>query len=146
MTYDDYTVRRLFYSRFGFNYDDFFNNQEEFIRASQYLKDNGCSIQIYAYAWKTHSSLVNMALNCKPVLGVLKYDKYGILSFYEYNKKGKLVKGLSSDKRLYADTKEEAIKGYNDLIDEYLEKLDKLKEWANSYRVLEEENDESSLR
>ena len=146
MTYDDYTVRRLFYSRFGFNYDDFFNNQEEFLRASQYLKDNGCSIQIYAYAWKTHSSLVNMALNCKPVLGVLKYDKYGILSFYEYNKKGKLVKGLSSDKRLYADTKEEAIKGYNDLIDEYLEKLDKLKEWANSYRVLEEENDESSLR
>ena len=146
MTYDDYTVRRLFYSRFGFNYDDFFNNQEEFIRASQYLKDNGCSIEIYAYAWKTHSSLVNMALNCKPVFGVLKYDKYGTLTFYEYNKKGKLVKGLSSDKRLYADTKEEAIKGYNDLIDEYLEKLDKLKEWANSYRVLEEENDESSLR
>ena len=146
MTYDDYTVRRLFYSRFGFNYDDFFNNQEEFIRASQYLKDNGCSIEIYAYAWKTHSSLVNMALNCKPVFGVLKYDKYGTLTFYEYNKKGKLVKGLSSDKRLYADTKEEAVKGYNDLIDEYLEKLDKLKEWANSYRVLEEENDESSLR
>ena len=146
MTYDDYTVRKLFYSRFGFNYDDFFNNQEEFLRASQYLKDNGCSIQIYAYAWKTHSSLVNMALNCKPTLGVLKYDKYGTLSFYEYNKKGKLVKGLSSDKRLYADTKEEAVKGYNDLIDKYLEKLDKLKEWANSYRVLEEENDESSLR
>ena len=146
MTYDDYTVRKLFYSRFGFNYDDFFNNQEEFLRASQYLKDNGCSIQIYAYAWKTHSSLVNMALNCKPVFGVLKYDKYGTLTFYEYNKKGKLVKGLSSDKRLYADTKEEAVKGYNDLIDEYLEKLDKLKEWANSYRVLEEENDESSLR
>ena len=146
MTYDDYTVRRLFYSRFGFNYDDFFNNQEEFIRASQYLKDNGCSIEIYAYAWKTHSSLVNMALNCKPVFGVLKYDKYGTLTFYEYNKKGKLVKGLSSDKRLYADTKEEAVKGYNDLIDEYLEKLDKLKEWANSYRVLEEENNESSLR
>ena len=146
MIYDDYTVRKLFYSRYGFNYDDFFNNQEEFIRASQYLKDNGCSIEIYAYAWKTHSSLVNMALNCKPVFGVLKYDKYGTLTFYEYNKKGKLVKGLSSDKRLYADTKEEAVKGYNDLIDEYLEKLDKLKEWANSYRVLEEENDESSLR
>ena len=145
MTYDDYTVRRLFYSSFGFNYDDFFNNQEEFIRASQYLKDNGCSIEIYAYAWKTHSSLVNMALNCKPVFGVLKYDKYGTLTFYEYNKKGKLVKGLSSDKRLYADTKEEAIKAYNDLIDEYFEKLDKMKEWANSYRILEEENNESSL-
>ena len=146
MIYDDYTVRKLFYSRFGFDYDDFFNNQEEFLRASQYLKDNGCSIEIYAYAWKTHSSLVNMALNCKPTLGVLKYDKNGILSFYEYNKKGKLVKGLRSDKRLYADTKEEATKGYNDLIDKYLKKLDKLKEWANSYRVLEEENDESSLR
>ena len=146
MTYDDYTVRKLFYSRFGFNHDDFFNNQEEFLRASQYLKDNGCSIEIYAYAWKTHSSLVNMALNCKPVFGVLKYDKYGTLTFYEYNKKGKLVKGISSGNRLFADTKEEAIKGYNDLIDEYLEKLDKLKEWANSYRVLEEENDESSLR
>ena len=146
MTYDDYTVRKLFYSRFGFNYDDFFNNQEEFLRASQYLKDNGCSIEIYAYAWKTHSSLVNMALNCKPVFGVLKYDKYGTLTFYEYNKKGKLVKGISSDNRLFADTKEEAIKAYNDLIDEYFEKLDKLKEWANSYRVLEEENNESSLR
>ena len=146
MTYDDYTVRRLFYSRFGFNYDDFFNNQEEFIRASQYLKDNGCSIEIYAYAWKTHSSLVNMALNCKPVFGVLKYDKYGTLTFYEYNKKGKLVKGISSDNRLFADTKEEAIKAYNDLIDEYFEKLDKMKEWANSYRILEEENNESSLR
>ena len=145
MTYDDYTVRRLFYSSFGFNYDDFFNNQEEFIRASQYLKDNGCSIEIYAYAWKTHSSLVNMALNCKPVFGVLKYDKYGTLTFYEYNKKGKLVKGISSDNRLFADTKEEAIKAYNDLIDEYFEKLDKMKEWANSYRILEEENNESSL-
>ena len=121
MTYDDYTVRKLFYSRFGFNYDDFFNNQEEFIRASQYLKDNGCSIQIYAYAWKTHSSLVNMALNCKPIFGVLKYDKYGTLTFYEYNKKGKLVKGISSGNRLFADTKEEAIKAYNDLIDEYFE-------------------------
>ena len=145
MTYDDYTVRKLFYSRFGFNYDDFFNNQEEFLRASQYLKDNGCSIEIYAYAWKTHSSLVNMALNCKPVFGVLKYDKYGTLTFYEYNKKGKLVKGISSDNRLFADTKEEAIKAYNDLIDEYFEKLDKMKEWANSYRILEEENNESSL-
>ena len=146
MTYDDYTVRKLFYSRFGFNYDDFFNNQEEFLRASQYLKDNGCSIEIYAYAWKTHSSLVNMALNCKPVFGVLKYDKYGTLTFYEYNKKGKLVKGISSGNRLFADTKEEAIKAYNDLIDEYFEKLDKMKEWANSYRILEEENNESSLR
>ena len=145
MIYDDYTVRKLFYSRYGFNYDDFFNNQEEFIRASQYLKDNGCSIEIYAYAWKTHSSLVNMALNCKPVFGVLKYDKYGTLTFYEYNKKGKLVKGISSDNRLFADTKEEAIKAYNDLIDEYFEKLDKMKEWANSYRILEEENNESSL-
>ena len=146
MTYDDYTVRKLFYSRFGFNYDDFFNNQEEFLRASQYLKDNGCSIEIYAYAWKTHSSLVNMALNCKPVFGVLKYDKYGTLTFYEYNKKGKLVKGISSGNRLFADTKEEAIKAYNDLIDEYFEKLDKMKEGANSYRILEEENNESSLR
>ena len=146
MTYDDYTVRKLFYSRFGFNYDDFFNNQEEFLRASQYLKDNGCSIEIYAYAWKTHSSLVNMALNCKHVFGVLKYDKYGTLTFYEYNKKGKLVKGISSGNRLFADTKEEAIKAYNDLIDEYFEKLDKMKEGANSYRILEEENNESSLR
>ena len=146
MTYDDYTVRKLFYSRFGFNYDDFFNNQEEFLRASQYLKYNSCSIEIYAYAWKTHSSLVNMALNCKPVFGVLKYDKYGTLTFYEYNKKGKLVKGISSGNRLFADTKEEAIKAYNDLIDEYFEKLDKMKEWANSYRILEEENNESSLR
>ena len=146
MTYDDYTVRKLFYSRFGFNYDDFFNNQEEFLRASQYLKDNGCSIEIYAYAWKTHSSFVNMALNCKPVFGVLKYDKYGTLTFYEYNKKGKLVKGINSGNRLFADTKEEAIKAYNDLIDEYLKKLDKMREWANSYRILEEENNESSLR
>ena len=28
MTYDDYTVRRLFYSRFGFDYDDFLQQKK----------------------------------------------------------------------------------------------------------------------
>ena len=74
---------------------------------------------IYAFAFKDERH--DIFLDCKPVKGEIVNGCY----FYEYKKDGTLkrsgeVRALS---RCYADTYEEAVWGYNYLIDEKVRKL-----------------------
>lgn len=67
---------------------------------------------IWAFAYKEDERALN--LMCKPVKGKIKEDNY----FYEYKANGKDLKknGVSLYARLFADTYEEAVWGFNKLV------------------------------
>ena len=67
---------------------------------------------IWAFAYKEDERALN--LMCKPVKGRIKEDKY----FYEYKVNGRDLKknGVTIYARLFADTYEEAVDGFNKLV------------------------------
>lgn len=76
------------------------------------------SKDIWAFAYQEDERACNY--KCKPVKGVID-DQI----FYEYKRDGKGLKknGVSIYSRLFADTYEEAVNGYNDLIGVRLNRL-----------------------
>ena len=76
--------------------------------ATEYPKDK----DIWAFAYKEDERALN--LMCKPVKGRIKEDKY----FYEYKVNGRDLKknGVTIYARLFADTYEEAVEGFNKLV------------------------------
>lgn len=74
---------------------------------------------IWAFAYKEDDRATNYI--CSPSRGVIKEDKY----FYEYKVNNKDLKknGVSIYARYFADTYEEAVKGYNALLQERIEHL-----------------------
>lgn len=68
---------------------------------------------VWGYAFEPSSNYNTFTLNKKPVLGIIKDDK-----FYEYNNKGKIKKSseVGANSRYYALTEDEAKEGYNMLI------------------------------
>lgn len=73
---------------------------------------------IWAFAYKEDERATN--LMCKPVKGRIK-DEY----FYEYKVNGKDLKknGVTLYARYFADTYEEAVKGFNALVNQRIESL-----------------------
>lgn len=74
---------------------------------------------IWAFAYKEDERATN--LMCKPVKGRIKDDKY----FYEYKANGKELKknGVTLYARYFADTYEEAVKGFNILVQKRIDSL-----------------------
>lgn len=74
---------------------------------------------IWAFAYKEDERALN--LMCKPVKGRIKNNKH----FYEYKSNGKDLKknGVTLYARFFTDTYEEAIEGFNKLVQQRIESL-----------------------
>lgn len=72
------------------------------------------------WAFACQKSRIAYTYNCKPVKGVIDG-----MTFYEYKRDGKGLKknGVGIYSRLFADTYEEAVKGYNGLINARIARL-----------------------
>ena len=86
-------------------YRNTFNNLQYIDDGTHYNKD------FWAFAYKEDERALN--LMCKPVKGRIKEDKY----FYEYKVNGEDLKknGVTIYARLFANTYEEAVDGFNKL-------------------------------
>ena len=95
-------------------YSDIFKNLQK-IDEECYNKD------IWAFAYKEDERATN--LMCKPVKGRIKSDSY----FYEYKANGKDLKknGVTLYARFFTDTYEEAVKGFNMLVNKRIDSLQK---------------------
>lgn len=93
-------------ARYNSIYRNTFNDLQYIDDGTHYNKD------IWAFAYKEDERALN--LMCKPVKGKIKEDNY----FYEYKANGKDLKknGVSFYARLFADTYEEAVEGFNKLV------------------------------
>ena len=103
-----------------------------------YLHSNNCYIELYGYCWEVSPTNYNrLRYNRTPVFGRFYLDATGSEYFDEYDPKkpGKVKRTVSGVIRYYAKTYLEAIEGYNQSIDKQIERLRKLEDWANSYRL-----------
>lgn len=95
----------------------FENENLQNIDEEHYNKD------IWAFAYKEDERATN--LMCKPVKGrIVKSDSY---NFYEYKTNGKDLKknGVSLYARFFTDTYEEAVEGFNMLVNKRIDSLQK---------------------
>lgn len=83
---------------------------------------------LWGFAYDTNMSKETMATRRTPILGMIKEHNHRYY-FYEFKINGKDLK-LSSRvntwSRHYADTKEEAIVAYNELVNYHIQKAEKL--------------------
>ena len=95
-------------------YSDTFKNLQK-IDEKCYNKD------IWAFAYKEDERATN--LMCKPVKGRISYG----YNFYEYKANGKDLKknGVTFYARFFTDTYEEAVKGFNMLVNKRIYSLQK---------------------
>ena len=79
---------------------------------------DGIEKDLYGFAYKEDDR--NLTYFCKPIKGRIKYSY-----FYEYKRDGKTLKknGVSIYARYFADTYDEAVKGFNTLINRRIEKM-----------------------
>lgn len=88
--------------------------------------------KIWAYAFSYHSAKESFSLKKEPVLGEIDdRNSYPQSDYFrEYGKGGKLKNtNVYADARRYADTYEEAVRGYNELVQGWVEYFeDKIKE------------------
>ena len=82
---------------------------------------------IYAFAYKEDERATN--LMCKPIKGkIIKSDgSFPSYNFYEYKTNGKDLKknGVSLYARFFTDTYEEAVEGFNMLVNKRIDSLQK---------------------
>ena len=99
-------------------YSDTFKNLQK-IDEKCYNKD------IWAFAYKEDERATN--LMCKPVKGKIIQDDNYSAHFYEYKVNGKDLKknGVSIYARFFTDTYEEAVKGFNMLVNKRIDSLQK---------------------
>lgn len=93
-------------AKYNGTYRNIFNDLQYIDDGTHYNKD------FWAFAYKEDERALN--LMCKPVKGRIKEDKY----FYEYKVNGRDLKknGVTIYARLFADTYEEAVVGFNKLV------------------------------
>lgn len=103
----------MIYSTRIYQYPNPFNEEIGNIENESTNKD------FWAFAYKEDERATNYM--CKPVNGRIKDDKY----FYEYKVNGRDLKknGVSLYARYFADTYEEAVKGFNILIQRRIDSL-----------------------
>ena len=101
-------------------YSDTFKNLQK-IDEKCYNKD------IWAFAYKEDERATN--LMCKPIKGkIIKSDgSFPSYNFYEYKANGKDLKknGVSIYARFFTDTYEEAVEGFNMLVNKRIDSLQK---------------------
>ena len=99
-------------------YSDTFKNLQK-IDEKCYNKD------IWAFAYKEDERATN--LMCKPVKGKIIQDGNCTAHFYEYKANGKDLKknGVSIYARFFTDTYEEAVEGFNMLVNKRIDSLKK---------------------
>lgn len=85
----------------------------------QYKEDEIKDGDVFAFAYLEDERATNFF--CKPVKGRINDHM-----FFEYKKNGELKKnGVGIEARIYADTYEEAVEGFNVLVNARIEKLRK---------------------
>ena len=99
-------------------YSDTFKNLQK-IDEECYDKD------IWAFAYKEDERATN--LMCKPVKGRIIQDGNYTAHFYEYKANGKDLKknGVTLYARFFTDTYEEAVEGFNILVNKRIDSLQK---------------------
>lgn len=100
-------------------YSDIFKNLQK-IDEEYYNKD------IWAFAYKEDERATN--LMCKPVKGKIIKDNSSYMGhFYEYKANGKDLKknGVTLYARFFTDTYEEAVEGFNMLVNKRIDSLQK---------------------
>ena len=87
------------------------------------IENESTNKDFWAFAYKEDERATNYM--CKPVKGRIKGENYKI--FYEYKINGRDLKknGVSLYARYFADTYEEAVKGFNILIQRRIDSLTK---------------------
>ena len=106
-------------SQYGCGYSIIYHTKDILAEANiQYdrnkIEDNK---DFYAFAYLEDERAVN--LFCKPIRGRIVDS-----TFYEYKKNGSLKKnGVGIGARIYADTYEEAVEGFNILVNSRIKKL-----------------------
>ena len=84
----------------------------------QYREDKIKDGDVFAFAYLEDERATNFF--CKPIKGRIVDSM-----FYEYKKNGELKKnGVGIGARIYADTYEEAVEGFNALVSARIEKLE----------------------
>ena len=99
-------------------YSDIFKNLQK-IDEEYYNKD------IWAFAYKEDERATN--LMCKPIKGRIIKDGNYMAHFYEYKTNGKNLKknGVTLYARFFTDTYEEAVEGFNMLVNKRIDSLQK---------------------
>lgn len=85
------------------------------------IEDVSINKDFWAFAYKEDERATNYM--CKPIKGRIKGDSYK--SFYEYKANGKDLKknGVTLYARYFADTYEEAVRGFNVLVQRRIDSL-----------------------
>lgn len=98
-------------------YKEYVKNSEK--EVWNWIWDRTQDTDIYAFAYKEDERALNLI--CKPVKGKIHNG-----FFFEYKKDSVNLKknGVRASSRYFADTYEEAVVGYNKLIDERINKLE----------------------
>lgn len=129
-------MKELF-KKYNLKYDMSRENIDKYYENLQYLAENDCYIELYGYAWTVGASNINLRYNRRPVFGRFHVSRFHSALFSEYDPKkpGKIKKDVDATIRHYATSYLEAVQGYNELIDQHLEVIKAMEEWANSYRI-----------
>lgn len=98
-------------------YSKYINRESEII--SYRLTKEQYNKPLYAFAYEEDERALN--LKCLPVKGMIKDDR----KFYEFRKDGESLRkyGVTIYSRFYADTYEEAVNGFNFLVNERITRL-----------------------
>ena len=85
---------------------------------------------IWGLAYTIKNDTAHHKYFCKPVLGEIRETYHGYSdwgTFYPYKKNGEICesKGVSLNARYYADTYEEAVEMYNELVQQRIDRLHK---------------------
>lgn len=101
---------------------------------------------IWGLAYDINDDTERHDLKCEPVLGEIVNNglRYNSLRFVPYKKGTKVKRGSGSvrrDSRMYADTYEEAVEMYNDLVQRRIDNLQRMIESAKSDMIGKEVQD-----
>jgi hypothetical protein len=103
-------------------------------------RDAPRDIILWACAYATNNSEKGMALKKLPVQGKIigNGELFYHQSFYETNKLGEIKKStrVYAESRIYADTYEESVEIYNDLVDKHITFLKGLIEICNNDKIM----------
>ena len=106
------------------------------------LNDVPINKPIYGFAYKINDDTEDRRLNRKPVLGVIlanlgcQYGRNGI--FYEYKNGSHEIKKSGSvhlNSRWYADTYDEAVEMYNELVQQRIDNLKRMIDSAEKDKI-----------
>ena len=85
------------------------------------------NVPLWGFAYTIKNDTMHREYYCKPVLGELRVHHIypNCVTFYPYKKNGEICKskGVNLNARYYADTYEEAVEMYNELVNNRINRL-----------------------